>query len=77
MALIGLSLIILTFYSSLTISTRSITMSKPSIDQFDDLYSKYSLTCPCSQIAIPNHEIITVSSPRYHQVIEKISFDSN
>lgn len=68
--LVALSVIILAFYSSLTIYTQSISVSKPSLVTFERLYDAYSLTltCPCSDVAVPHGKMVKMSPPTYHQV---------
>lgn len=70
LALLALSVIILTFYSSLTIRTVSVTVFKPSLRDFEHLYDAHSLTltCPCSQVAVPHDKMIITTPPIYHQV---------
>ncbi len=62
--------IIIAFYSSLTIQTESVTISTPSLSTFETLYETYSetLKCPCSEIAVSYTDMFTVSDPIYHQV---------
>lgn len=64
------SIIILTFYSSLTVHNLSFTVMKPSLATFERLQKAYSfsLSCPCSQVAIPQGNMFTSSPVRYHQV---------
>lgn len=68
--LLACSIIILAFYSSLTLRTRSISVSQPSITTFERLDRAYSLTltCLCSQVAIPHKKMLITSPARYHQV---------
>ncbi|CAF4625570.1 unnamed protein product, partial [Rotaria sp. Silwood2] len=60
---------ILTFYSLLTVHNLAITVTKPSLDTFERLYSAYplSVSCPCSKVAIPLREMVITSPVRYHQ----------
>ncbi|UJR34695.1 hypothetical protein I4U23_027472 [Adineta vaga] len=80
--LVIMSVIILAFYSSLTVHTRTVTVLAPSSNTFERLHNDYSVTlsCPCSQVSTPNAEMITISSPRYHQIctsmfLEPVWFD--
>jgi hypothetical protein len=68
--LVATSVIILAFYSSVTVHTLTVLVLAPSLDTFERLQNDYSstLVCPCSELAIPNGKMITISSPRYHQV---------
>ena len=68
-ALLLLSLIILTIYSSQVQVTKSVTISNPSIEQYYWLYENYdlTLTCPCKNIAIPRETFLTLR-PTFHQV---------
>lgn len=62
--------IIVGFYSSISVYTRSVAVLKPSLTTFENLQSLYpfTLTCRCTQVAILHYQMITVKSPRYHQV---------
>lgn len=62
--------VILTFYSSLTVHQLSFIVSNPSQATFERLYNSYSLTltCPCSQVAIPQGQMVVLSPVLYHQV---------
>ena len=64
------SLVILTFYASLSEYTRTLLIQNPSADTFNALFDIYAdkLVCPCSQIAIPHENIASGSPPRFHQV---------
>jgi hypothetical protein len=68
--LLVVSVIILAFYSSITVHIKSVTVSMPSVATFERLYELYPLTliCPCSQVAVPHNKMITFSQPRFHQV---------
>ena len=70
-----LSIAILTLYSSIISNTRLITVSKPSIQTFEALHQAFAdtLSCPCSQLAIPYSQVIIASAPKYHQVRPELS----
>lgn len=61
---------ILTLYMSITPHTSYITVVNPSVTTFEKLQAQYSntLSCPCSDVQIPNSDMILVSDPRFHQV---------
>ncbi|CAF1155959.1 unnamed protein product [Adineta ricciae] len=71
------SLVILLLYTSLATVTEVATVPTPTLDQYNDLYDKYSetLSCPCSQISIPNKQLMTINYT-LHQVCSS-SFISN
>ncbi|CAF1630804.1 unnamed protein product [Adineta ricciae] len=82
LTLVVISVMVLAFYSSLTVHTRTVTVLSPSSTTFEGLYNNYpvTLSCPCSQVSIPNSEMITISTPRYHQIctsmfLEPVWFD--
>ncbi|CAF1071614.1 unnamed protein product [Adineta ricciae] len=64
-----IGMIILIFYTSISIQTRSITIYHPTLDEYDYLYAQYSSTlkCPCSRLSAPYSSIIHLE-PEYHQV---------
>ncbi|CAF1513281.1 unnamed protein product [Adineta ricciae] len=64
-----IAMIILIFYTSISIQTRSITVYQPSLDEYDYLYAQYSSTlkCPCSRLSAP-YSLIIHLEPEYHQV---------
>lgn len=70
MALLTVAIVVIVFYTSITVNIRLITVSNPSIDDFGRLYEKLSetLVCPCTKVAIHYRDILTVSIARYHQV---------
>ena len=79
---------VIAFYSSLADYKRSIEVSNPSRTIFEHLHSLYllTLTCACTQLAMPQKQILTIIPPRFHQVtqyhtsyvckIEKLSTES-
>ncbi|CAF1193178.1 unnamed protein product [Adineta ricciae] len=64
---VGLSVLI--FYTSISIQTRSITVDKPSLGIYEQLYRRYpaTLICPCTYLSIP-YSLIIHLQPHYHQV---------
>ncbi|CAF4057861.1 unnamed protein product [Rotaria sp. Silwood1] len=60
---------ILVFYSSLSTHIRINTVYQPSMNEYEQLYKRYSsmLTCPCTRLSIPYSSIIYMK-PYYHQV---------
>ena len=68
---ISISIIILTFYTSLSTQLHVLIVDRPSIAKFEQLRinTKYSdtLECPCQQIAIPYDSFLSIV-PRYHQI---------
>lgn len=69
-----ISVIVLAFYSSLSVRVITVAVSNPSRDTFERLHKTYplTLTCPCSQIAIPQEKMVDISLPRFHQVRNRI-----
>ena len=62
------SIIVLTFYSSLTYNTETVIVQQPSLNTFLALESstKQGLSCPCKQISILHSSMISFS-PEFHQ----------
>ena len=73
--LLVISLIVMTFYSSLTVYTRFITVPTPSRVTFEQLQSlnQLTLTCRCTQVVMPHERIMDISYPQYHQVRKRLS----
>lgn len=65
-------IVVIAFYSSLTNYSRSIEISNPSRAIFEHLHSLYplTLTCACTQLAMPQKQILTIMPPRFHQVTQ-------
>ncbi|UJR29415.1 hypothetical protein I4U23_010627 [Adineta vaga] len=63
------AIVIITLSIGLSQQTQSFTIQSPTVDQFEYLYSQYSttLTCPCTQIAIPFKKFLDLS-PMMHQI---------
>ncbi|CAF0953898.1 unnamed protein product [Adineta steineri] len=72
-SLFTLSLTILLLYTSFTDITKTITVAKPTLTKYEQLYSKYSqtLTCPCQHISI-NYEKFLSIEYTFHQVCTSI-----
>ena len=68
--LLTTTLAILIFYTAITVRVRSITVSNPSIEDFEYLQNTVAgaLVCPCTKAGIRYSDIFTVSVARYHQV---------
>ena len=64
-----ITLLMLIFFTGFTIQTRIVSVSTPSMTEFEHLSLKYPLTlsCPCSQMTIPYKQFLTFS-PQYHQI---------
>ena len=64
-----ITLLMLIFFTGFTIQTRIVSVSTPSMTEFEHLSLKYPLTlsCPCSQMTIPYKQFFTFS-PQYHQI---------
>ncbi|CAF4170082.1 unnamed protein product, partial [Adineta steineri] len=61
-------ILVLAFYTSLTVRTQTITITSPSLEQFETLESRYStLVCLCSRFSMSYNRIMSVS-PIYHQI---------
>jgi hypothetical protein len=60
---------ILLFYTSLVKVTKTVSVPKPALEQYEQLYSKYSqtLTCSCNKISINYGEFIHINYT-LHQV---------
>ena len=66
--LIGLSILIL--FTSLRMQTISVTRTKPTLTEFEDLYNQYPLTlnCPCNQTTIKYNQFIHYMKPQYYEI---------
>ena len=64
-----LSLFILLMVYGFTPQTYLVSVSSPSLSQFQQLTTQYpsTLSCPCSQVNIPYNTFLSFS-PRYHQI---------
>ena len=71
--LLILALTILLSYTSLTTVTKTISVHKPSLTEYSQLYSKHSqsLICPCTQISVSYEKFIHVEYT-LHQVCNSI-----
>ena len=67
--LLSIGIVILVFYTSLSIRIQSITVNKPSLSEYERLYARYpsTLICPCTQLSVAHSLIINIK-PSYHQV---------
>ncbi|UJR19841.1 hypothetical protein I4U23_022974 [Adineta vaga] len=74
-----ISILIISFFVAFTSQTYFITVSFPNISTYEQLQNQYpsTITCPCSQIAIPYSQFIFVQPSAYHQICSSgfISFD--
>ncbi|CAF3767496.1 unnamed protein product [Rotaria sp. Silwood1] len=77
LALLSLTITVLVIYTALGYQTVTITIRNPNHTVYLDLYNQYptTLSCPCSQIAIPYGTFISVSY-QYHPVCSSV-FVSN
>ncbi|CAF1441651.1 unnamed protein product [Adineta ricciae] len=57
------------FYATAVTHTSTITITKPTIEQYKDLIQQYpdTLRCPCERISIPYEKFLHIS-PVYHQI---------
>ena len=64
-----ISIIIIVFYTSISLRMQSETITNPSESIFQTLYDNYESTlhCPCSEIAISYGSFITIS-PVFHPI---------
>jgi hypothetical protein len=71
--LLILSVVVLTIYSSQTQLTTTVTITNPSIEQYQSLYNSHSstLTCPCKNIVVP-HETFLSLQPIFTRCVEAI-----
>lgn len=63
-------LLVLTVFMSIRPYTYIETVKLSSVDDFTELYEKYSFTlnCPCSQTTLEYNQFITDIKPEYHQI---------
>lgn len=59
--LMSISLIVMTFYTSIAPRTQSGQIQNPSIDVYRQLVARYgdAVSCPCKQVGIPYDAFIT------------------
>ncbi|CAF1223849.1 unnamed protein product [Rotaria sp. Silwood1] len=64
-----IGILILVFYSSISIRIRINTVYQPSLNKYEQLYTEYpsTLVCPCTRLSVSYSSIIHIS-PYYHQV---------
>jgi hypothetical protein len=50
--------------------TITVTRTKPTLTEFEDLYNQYALTlnCPCNQTTIKYKQLILYMKPQYHEI---------
>jgi hypothetical protein len=67
--LLAISMTIASIYSAVSLQTYTVTVSNPTVDQFERLHRQYSteLSCPCRRLSI-NYSSIMSIQPRFHQV---------
>ncbi|CAF1364363.1 unnamed protein product [Adineta steineri] len=67
--LLSFSLVIILIYVSVENITQIVTVKNPSIDQFNQLYQRYSdnLQCPCKTLSIQYQNFIQFN-PQFHSV---------
>jgi hypothetical protein len=67
--LLTIGILILVFYESISIRIENITVSKPTLNEYEQLYAQYSstLVCPCTNLSVSYSSIMSIQ-PRYHQV---------
>jgi hypothetical protein len=69
LALLIISMVILTLFTGLSEVTVSRTLSKPSVEIFEQLHATYpkKLFCPCQKLSVSYSSFISLV-PTYHQV---------
>lgn len=69
----NLCLVTLLFYNTITPSLKKITIIKPTIQQYNQLYTTHSktLACSCSQISIDTNKFINISFIQ-HQICDSV-----
>ena len=75
LSLLTVSIIILTFYYTVTPFTETITLESPSFTKYSTLARQTSLQCACSIVAI-KYETFLQIRPSYHEVCQS-DFQSN
>ena len=73
-----IGIIVLVFYTSISVQIRSITVDEPSLNEYERLYAKYgrTLICPCSHLSMSYSSIIHLEA-QYHQVCSSEFIDDN
>ncbi|CAF1508217.1 unnamed protein product [Adineta ricciae] len=73
-----IGIIVLVFYTSISVQTRSITVDEPSLNEYERLYAKYgrTLICPCRHLSVSYSSIIHLEA-EYHQVCSSEFIDDN
>lgn len=67
--LLVIGVTVLTIYFSMTSHVFTHSITRPTLEQYEDLYRNYSTTlnCPCERISV-NYSSIMTLIPRYHQI---------
>ena len=67
--LLGMGILVLVFYASISLQIRSVTVDQPSLSVYENLYNQYpsTLVCPCTRYSMSYQSIMNVEV-RYHQV---------
>ncbi|CAF0824433.1 unnamed protein product [Adineta ricciae] len=73
-----IGIIVLVFYTSISVQMRSITVHEPSLAEYERLYGKYgrTLICPCRHLSVSYSSIIHLEV-EYHQVCSSEFIDDN
>ncbi|CAF2849745.1 unnamed protein product [Rotaria sp. Silwood2] len=76
--IIGFGILILIFYSSITVRIRINSVYQPTLNEYEQLYTKYSSTLqyPCTLLSVPYSSIIYIK-PYYHQVCSSDLIEDN
>ena len=79
MIIFCLAMIIILIFTSFQIQNYTVTISSPSESEFELLNVQYlsTISCPCSQIAIPYSTFLSVKVLAYHQVRSSYSVSSD
>ena len=66
---LSITMLVLSLFNGLTLTSLMKTEQITSIDQFENLYNNYpsTISCPCQQIAVPRTVFLSIT-PKYHQV---------
>ncbi|CAF0972752.1 unnamed protein product, partial [Adineta ricciae] len=73
-----IGIIVLVFYTSISVQMRSITVHEPTLTEYEGLYGKYgrTLICPCRHLSVSYSSIIHLEA-EYHQVCSSEFIDDN
>lgn len=66
---LSIGLLVLIFYASISVQLRTVTISDPSLNVYEELYNQYpsTIVCSCTRLSIPYQSVMNVQ-PRFHQV---------